>query len=253
MIQGYSTRHFSYSRDKLPAISSLARKLSSQTKGEYLAGIWSDELETDLLWAPQGLTTLTSFLTPPKEYLAPSWSWASQSNSVSWLDDYCLSPEFQVISMSTTTGLDRYGQVQSGFISLRTKVFVLRSSTKMYRGRTISLGHVDFPYELTSADMEYLAHLRFDWTDYATCQDNHFEVRQETAQLSMVLVSSYDCQSFHATFDDFDDSWRSVGLLVLPAETPGSYRRAGIFFCGPRDSQGPKFWDGIDTTTIILV
>ncbi|PWY62351.1 HET-domain-containing protein [Aspergillus eucalypticola CBS 122712] len=253
MIQGYSARHLSYSRDRLPAISALARYFSSHTDSKYLAGIWSDELETDLLWAPHGLTTLKSFLTPPKEYLAPTWSWVSQSNPVSWPRHYRLKPEFEVASMSTTTGQDRYGQVQSGFISLRAKVFVLPSSTKMYQGWTTNLGDVDFPLELTSAHGEYLAHLRFDWTDYATCEDNHLEVEQEPTQLSMVLISSYVCESDDPTFYDFDGSWRILGLLVLPTETSGSYRRAGIFLCGPRDLQGPNFWEGIDTTTIILV
>ncbi|GAQ39906.1 hypothetical protein AKAW_04121 [Aspergillus niger] len=39
MVEGYSARHFSFSRDKLPAISSLARKISPQIGGQYLAGI----------------------------------------------------------------------------------------------------------------------------------------------------------------------------------------------------------------------
>ncbi|RAK89781.1 HET-domain-containing protein [Aspergillus costaricaensis CBS 115574] len=254
MIQGYSARHLSYSHDRLPAISALARYFSSHTDSKYLAGIWSDELETDLLWAPHGLTTLKSFLTPPKEYLAPTWSWVSQFNPVSWPRHYRLKPEFKVASMNTTTGLDRYGKVLSGFISLQTKVIPILSSTMIYRRRNASLGNnVDFSYELTSADGEYLAHLRFDWTDLAINDDDILERRKETTQLSMVLISSCDCEPRDPGFHDFDGSWRFLGLLVLPTETSGSYRRAGIFLCGPRDLQGPKFWDGIDTTTITLV
>ncbi|PYH30925.1 HET domain-containing protein [Aspergillus neoniger CBS 115656] len=254
MIERYSARHFSYSSDKLPAISSLARKFASQTKGEYLAGIWSDELAEDLLWAPQGLRTLDSFLTPPEEYLAPSWSWASQCNPIEWPILYDLKPECRIASIRTTTGLDRYGKVQSGFITLQTKVFVIPSSTKMQRRRKASLGNnVEFPYELTSADGEYLAHLRFDWTDLTINDDKFLEAKQETTQLSMVLVSRNDCHPKYPGSHDFDGSWRFLGLLVLPTETSGSYRRAGIFLCGPRDLQGPKFWDGIDTTTITLL
>ncbi|GLA02038.1 hypothetical protein AnigIFM60653_001332 [Aspergillus niger] len=254
MIQGYSARHFSYPRDKMPALSALARKFASQIKGQYLAGIWSNELGTDLLWAPQGIRTIKAFLMPPKEYWAPSWTWACQSNPVSWPRVSRLKPEFQIASMGTATGADPYGKVQSGFLSLRTKAFVIHSSTKVvYSPGKISLGNVDFPYELTSADGEYIAYLRFDWTDHVSNDDNVVEARREIAQLSMILISTYDCQSDQPDFHDLDGSWHTLGLLVLPTEASGNYRRAGIFLSGSRQLGGPKLWDGIDTTTITLV
>ncbi|GAA86007.1 hypothetical protein AKAW_04121 [Aspergillus luchuensis IFO 4308] len=245
-------RESSLSPDGWRSISALARKFSSQTEGKYLAGIWSDELETDLLWVPKGLTTLASFLTPPKEYLAPTWSWASQSNPVSWPELCTLKPEYQIASMGTTTGRDRYGKVHSGFISLRTKLVRLPSSTKMHRRRKASLG-VDFPYELTSDDGEYLAHLRFDWTDHATNDDILLEAGQEIAQLSLVLISSYFCAHYEPRYYHLVGSWRMLGLLVLPTETSGNYRRAGIFLWRTCASGGLELWDDIETTTITLV
>jgi len=42
----------------------------------YIAGLWAEELHTELLWRVEEGTTVE-----PSEYVAPSWSWAGHDMS----------------------------------------------------------------------------------------------------------------------------------------------------------------------------
>ncbi|RYP75517.1 hypothetical protein DL771_002402 [Monosporascus sp. 5C6A] len=79
----YTEMDLTYCADKLSAISSVAAEVQRRTGWTYLAGIWENNLFSELHWrstkrSPSGETLL---LKPQKAkeagYLAPSWSWAS--------------------------------------------------------------------------------------------------------------------------------------------------------------------------------
>ncbi|KAH7348126.1 heterokaryon incompatibility protein-domain-containing protein [Pyrenochaeta sp. MPI-SDFR-AT-0127] len=69
IIQLYSPLHITYQSDRLPAISGLAKYLQSRGCGEYVAGIWVQNIFVDLMWSNFGRTSR------PEEWRAPSWSW----------------------------------------------------------------------------------------------------------------------------------------------------------------------------------
>ncbi|KAK3346068.1 heterokaryon incompatibility protein-domain-containing protein [Lasiosphaeria hispida] len=79
----YTEMDLTYCADKLPAISALAAEVGRQTGWTYLAGMWKDNLFSELHWrstkrSPSGERLV---LKPQKAkgagYIAPSWSWAS--------------------------------------------------------------------------------------------------------------------------------------------------------------------------------
>lgn len=71
IIHTYSNCQLTYSGDKLVAISGLARIFASRTRrDEYLAGLWSTDLEKQLCW----LVTDNGGGCRPSEYRGPSWS-----------------------------------------------------------------------------------------------------------------------------------------------------------------------------------
>ncbi|KFY81960.1 hypothetical protein V500_10938 [Pseudogymnoascus sp. VKM F-4518 (FW-2643)] len=100
VVEEFTARDLTYAKDRLPAISSLARMLPFP-KGEYLAGLWQNRLMDDLIWVnPLGHLSweldnnsgASSRLDTPEhpknhriqgEY-APSWSWASISAPVAF-------------------------------------------------------------------------------------------------------------------------------------------------------------------------
>ncbi|EEU40003.1 uncharacterized protein NECHADRAFT_75851 [Fusarium vanettenii 77-13-4] len=68
----YTKRNLTMEKDKLPALSAIARLLSTTINSEYFAGLWSNSLVKGMCWAV--FDTDTYF---PTTYIAPSFSWAS--------------------------------------------------------------------------------------------------------------------------------------------------------------------------------
>ncbi|EXK75724.1 hypothetical protein FOQG_19510 [Fusarium oxysporum f. sp. raphani 54005] len=55
LVQKYTRRHLTFPKDKLPALSGLAREVHDLTKARYVAGLWvgnSNTVATGLMWSP---------------------------------------------------------------------------------------------------------------------------------------------------------------------------------------------------------
>ncbi|KAH8802413.1 heterokaryon incompatibility protein-domain-containing protein [Xylogone sp. PMI_703] len=116
----YTWRELTFPQDKLPAISGMANMVSRKLQSQYLAGLWKDNLMHDLFWKT------VAVVTRPKEYRAPSWSWASLDGRVRWQmwRDFLLCSGCRtyctILDASTTpAGLDPYGSVKDGFLKVR--------------------------------------------------------------------------------------------------------------------------------------
>jgi hypothetical protein len=105
LVEEYSTRQFTYCKDKIPAIGSLARIFHERLKElvpvgpsfDYMAGMWSVNLELDLLWQaqpPVGLERVEN---------APSWSWLSVKSPVlaahSWIEVEIPRVKWEIVRM----------------------------------------------------------------------------------------------------------------------------------------------------------
>ncbi|TGJ86312.1 hypothetical protein E0Z10_g2414 [Xylaria hypoxylon] len=83
VVEMYSDRILTYPQDVLPAISGAAKLFADKLSDDYLAGIWRSDLR-GLVWKYQNLSVTPSQdlrkvltrLNSPKDYIAPSWSWA---------------------------------------------------------------------------------------------------------------------------------------------------------------------------------
>lgn len=73
----YVRCELSHARDKLVALSGVAKDFARLVGDEYVAGLWRHNLINSLLWrvdAPFGVPVRPS--TRPSRYRAPTWSWA---------------------------------------------------------------------------------------------------------------------------------------------------------------------------------
>jgi hypothetical protein len=52
LVMAYSELGLTYSSDRLPALSGLAKQFLGLRKGPYLAGLWRDSFLSDLMWRP---------------------------------------------------------------------------------------------------------------------------------------------------------------------------------------------------------
>ncbi|KAK3348756.1 heterokaryon incompatibility protein-domain-containing protein [Lasiosphaeria hispida] len=123
ILERYTERQISFIKDRLPALSGIAKVIQDITQSEYVAGLWSKTLIRDLAWQALDITYAL------QEYNAPTFSWASISGGV------CLqrTNDFQKgrwFPRSTVEafecvpqGQNPLGRAQGGWITLRGHVF----------------------------------------------------------------------------------------------------------------------------------
>ncbi|RDW62449.1 hypothetical protein BP6252_11882 [Coleophoma cylindrospora] len=135
IVQSYSRRSLTFRKDKLVAISGLARILAHVYGTNYVAGLWVKDLLRLLAWHVH-----TSDPSVAKNYAttyrAPSWSWASVDDAIVYpdgfavplegdyadhIDDLKWPPIAKVLEAVTTYPEDQFGEVTSGFIRLRVQ------------------------------------------------------------------------------------------------------------------------------------
>jgi hypothetical protein len=138
LVESYCPLNLSFCSDKLPALSGLARQMAKERpQAEYLAGLWSDSLEVDLLWMNYrcDYSGLRLPIPMPTKWQAPSWSWASTNAMI----DFPLSTQSGSKNSSTNATLemcftirdaqtdlateDPTGQVQRGSITITGRLF----------------------------------------------------------------------------------------------------------------------------------
>lgn len=151
MVATYTALHLTKAKDRLPAIGGLARNMSERRKARYLAGLWSDTINDDLLWTVPAVVSKKPRLSPST---APSWSWASVGNFVRYwdeilftgIDDFDMRPErppfehfvkverYQV----TPSAVDKFGAIGHGELILTGLVShgVLQHEIAMRDGRS---------------------------------------------------------------------------------------------------------------------
>jgi hypothetical protein len=122
LVESFSSRTLSFPSDKLPAFSGLAQRLNHVVGGDYLAGLWSSDIENGLLWKFE--TGYCRHLTRP--YRAPSWSWAVTDGLVlfDYLEDRSSDPkplDMRLLEYSVTPKDKKnpFGQVEDGYLIVR--------------------------------------------------------------------------------------------------------------------------------------
>lgn len=87
LVRFYSFMKITKLTDRLPAISAVAKQLQmARPTDEYICGVWRKSLHEDLLWA-NGRNPLDNSLYPTvtyEPYVAPSWSWASYPEPITF-------------------------------------------------------------------------------------------------------------------------------------------------------------------------
>jgi hypothetical protein len=159
-ISIYSKADLTYTSDKMIAISGVARNFQERFPDQYLAGLWKGNLGRQLCWAVQQRDTKPE--TKPTVYRAPSWSWASTDQPVSWkllstVDVSTSKPNQDVLVRllyfnSIPVGIDLLGQLKDAKLELacgpilkETFFHVYRLDSKdRYKGFYLDDGSKDF-------------------------------------------------------------------------------------------------------------
>jgi hypothetical protein len=124
VVQVYSSCNLTFQKDKLVAISGVAKALSGlfPNETEYLAGLWAPNIVQDLLWLRNSKIPTVR----PTSYRAPSWSWASIDGEVTYNDLTRFSFDVTMTGSNLVlAGDDTFGEVKSGLIRLCGPLFPL--------------------------------------------------------------------------------------------------------------------------------
>ncbi|RDW56424.1 hypothetical protein BP5796_13173 [Coleophoma crateriformis] len=126
LVERYSRTSLTKPSDRLVAISGIARRLSVTLGDTYIAGLWTKDLPSGLLWESR------EFIFDPdpiKSYRpdvnrAPTWSWASIKGLLSYSNSSTGGHvrnliQIEEINITPVTGHDIYGQLANGYIQLK--------------------------------------------------------------------------------------------------------------------------------------
>jgi hypothetical protein len=129
LVEKHSTCELTKDTDILVVISGIASIMETALKDQYVAGLWKSTLLEDLLWK----ATFSSARMPPSQFRAPSWSWASVKGRIdpgpfnspwggTYEDPHVYLAEIMNVQI-VSTGAERNGQIESGFLSILGLLF----------------------------------------------------------------------------------------------------------------------------------
>ncbi|RYP14608.1 hypothetical protein DL765_006279 [Monosporascus sp. GIB2] len=215
-VRRYCQCSLTFSRDKLVALSGLAKDMGARLRGgadenerdSYLAGLWRDTMPQSLLWKPklQGRR--------PSSYRAPSWSWASIDGDIEFPRAGLAHTSWHatvVAAQTTPRGGDVTGELVGGSAVLSTPLCVVRGikAVKTYHGERKTHSIKSFHHPDTGADMEFecrTAYIQFDTDDFY----------DEVA----VLLFRSDLNKQYSALE-------ICGLAVIQVDKTGSFHRLG--------------------------
>ena len=208
----YSQGRLTHDSDKLVAISGVARNIAQQFRGEYVAGMWRENLIEQLLWFVSGAPEPR-----PSGYRAPSWSWASVNGAISSLYEHPQDSAkllIALIDVQTTKLGDAYGEVCDGILRVNCGRLVRaredKRSWRTYRRseRTLFINGS----ELRDCHVWYDA-LPKTLPNELYCLPVHEEEKAEEDELENIQIYKV-----------------VTGLLLEPVRySKGQFRRVGLF------------------------
>lgn len=229
-IPSYSSRELTYRRDKLSAVSGVAKYIGDflRKQGrptEYLAGLWlSNHFNRELLWRPSAPTLPYRKMMESlqdKDTCAPSWSWASRDTGITRgggehfdsfeVVDYDLQPAYldAMVSVKLGSSITLYGMCRK--TPIRPNSGSLKKKDRIYKKCK------DRRWET------HIRHGRIDfWLDWMpTVKDP--EENEIQSQLWLFFLGR-----------DYYETTRKAsasGLLLMPFDGPDGtlYRRVGMF------------------------
>ncbi|KAF7937604.1 uncharacterized protein EAE98_001918 [Botrytis deweyae] len=114
-IHLYSQTHLTKDSDKLIAVSALAKCTRAVFDDVYVAGLWRSMFADQLVW-------WGSHTSRPKDYRAPTWSWASVDGFVA-LPSIFPSNKYHIeideVRVTPVSGVDDTGSISDGYFRAR--------------------------------------------------------------------------------------------------------------------------------------
>ncbi|KAF2786793.1 HET-domain-containing protein [Melanomma pulvis-pyrius CBS 109.77] len=180
IVKTYSETSLTFSSDKLPALSGVAKFFQNGPRNTYLAGIWKAHLPHGLAWYRPYQTQETR-LPRPEKYRAPTWSWMSMDSPIT-IASYSASPILRILDAQTSPcTVDPTGPVSGGFLVVEGPLIPLTwKGHWLYKNQETIYGTsswLDEPRSDTQSDEEVeffaLPLLQYDYTVWQNLNWHH--------------------------------------------------------------------------------
>ena len=154
LVDDYSLLDMTFERDVFPALSGLAKVFGRLLETQYRAGIWEGFILPGLLWHTVRYER-KKWGSRPREWRAPSWSWASVGSAVSFISVGEMLNPCQIVSVECPLrGSDATGEVVGGEMVVRGLLFPAKVRHR-----------ADYVYELDFMDgaISGTSYADYDW------------------------------------------------------------------------------------------
>jgi len=241
LIEQYSMLKITYGADRLPAFSGFAKGIVGEAgESNFMAGLFRDSLLVDMVWR------IDDVYYPPNEGgrgdpQAPSWSWASADHAVRFPMSRIQGPHAKGGSLLETYAelvdtlyipdtADPTGRVRYGIIRIRGRVFDCQVS-----GRSLSFASSDpddaaSPLKLSSREDQSVIRWGYVFPD---------KVLPEGSMAPVVCLRFARFKIMEQDELEKREPEEEYSLLLQPVEeSPGRYKRVGVFRQDIRTSRG---------------
>ncbi|KAJ0116230.1 Heterokaryon incompatibility protein [Diaporthe amygdali] len=153
LVAEYTRCSLSNPRDKLVAISGLAREFARTFEDDLVAGLWRTKLISELAWYRDN----TQLGSRPQGYRAPTWSWASIDGGVFFLPQSQLDVDYvQILEIDCQYVDDNtMGRIRHAHIRVRGYLFQI-SLQKRPDDKFATVLHLDTLADLTRSEYFFL-------------------------------------------------------------------------------------------------
>lgn len=203
LVEEYSGRNITFLKDRIPAFCQIAfrySRTSGHRCGEYLAGLWSDDLLRGLLWRAEENEL------SPRQCSAPSWSWAAVPGRVKHVWPLDATPLASIQGHSgvpITNIVDQDFEVADGYIMVRSLLVEMKSVERTWSSRTGDI-KVDVLHE-NEHKGALMIRYTLDNVDPETTQEAKLYGNRITRRIGLLLVDS----------GKGNDSMKRVGLFIV--------------------------------------
>ncbi|KAH6706633.1 heterokaryon incompatibility protein-domain-containing protein [Leptodontidium sp. MPI-SDFR-AT-0119] len=126
IVTDFTHRNLTVGTDRLPAIGGISELMKPDSANDYAAGLWKKDFALHLLWYVPGFSSFNATTSRRhKEYIAPSWSWASVTGPIRYFaplihteSKYKIEVEILDIDL-VLSGPNPFGSLKDGHIIVR--------------------------------------------------------------------------------------------------------------------------------------
>ena len=221
ILEAFSSCMLTKPSDKLIAIAGIAKRMSTVIQDEYVVGMWRRFLPSELLWQVDHCRQVNHEPSlRPREYRAPTWSWASVDGCINAASPteggICIA--VKEISIEYVTE-DRTSLVKGGYVLLQ--------------GTLKQLTLKRDPGPIT-------------WTVTVNGIEIHPTAGEEWERLGPLVTLDIDQQDFDRSNESrtlycmparkpTGENWTFYTCLILEHHSDGAFRRVGVFLTNKKE------------------